>query len=109
MLTCDGAVALSRWKDALMAQYVYLVCFLIGLLFTLISFFFGHELGGHGGHVDVGTGGHAEAGYEHTGMPGITPFSPTILCSFLTAFGGFGLIFSHLEATSNVWISAPLS
>jgi membrane-bound ClpP family serine protease len=92
-----------------MEQYVYLVCFLVGLLFTVISLFFGHALGGHDAHMDVGTGGHAEAGYEHTGMPGITPFSPTILCSFLTAFGGFGLIFSHIESTNNIWISAPLS
>jgi membrane protein implicated in regulation of membrane protease activity len=92
-----------------MEQYVYLVCFLIGLLFTVISLFFGHALGGHDAHVDVGTGGHAEAGYEHSGMPGITPFSPTILCSFLTACGGFGLIFSHIEATNNIWISVPLS
>ncbi len=92
-----------------MEQYVYLVCFLIGLLFTIISLFFGHALGGTDAHPDVGTGGHAEAGYEHTGMPGITPFSPTILCSFLTAFGGFGLIFTDIDATKNIWISAPLS
>jgi membrane protein implicated in regulation of membrane protease activity len=90
-----------------MEQYVYLGCFLFGLLFTIVSVFFGHHFGGH--DADVGTGGHAEAGYEHTGMPGISPFSPTTICSFITAFGGFGLIFSQISATSNVWVSTPLS
>jgi membrane protein implicated in regulation of membrane protease activity len=92
-----------------MEEYVYLGCFLFGLLFTICSVFFGHSLGGHDAHFNLGTGGHAEAGYEHTGMPGLSPFSPTTICSFLTAFGGFGLIFSHIPATSNVWISTPLS
>jgi membrane protein implicated in regulation of membrane protease activity len=92
-----------------MEQYVYLGCFLFGLVFTLFSVFFGHHLGGHDAHFDLGTGGHAEAGYEHSGMPGISMFSPTTICSFITAFGGFGLIFSRIPATSNVWISTPLS
>ncbi len=92
-----------------MEQYVYLGCFLFGLLFTVGSVFMGHHFGGHDAHFDVGTGGHAEAGYEHSGMPGISPFSPTTICAFLTAFGGFGLIFSSIHATRNVWVSAPLS
>jgi amino acid transporter len=91
-----------------MEQYVYLGCFLLGLVFTVASFFLGH-VGLSDGHGDVGTGGHAEAGYEHSGMPGVSVFSPTVICSFITAFGGFGMIFSHIEATSNVWVSAPIS
>jgi membrane protein implicated in regulation of membrane protease activity len=90
-----------------MEQYVYLGCFFFGLLFTIFGVFFGHHYGGH--DVDVGTGGHAEAGYEHSGMPGISPFSPTVICSFITAFGGFGLIFSSIPQTKNVWVSTPLS
>ena len=78
---------------------IYSVCFGVGLVFTLVSAFFGHLFGGHDAHVDVGTGGHAEAGFEHSGMPGISPFSPTIIASFVTAFGGFGMIFSQIEAT----------
>jgi membrane protein implicated in regulation of membrane protease activity len=92
-----------------METLVYAICFGVGLLFTLLSAFFGHLFGGHDAHVDLGTGGHAEAGFDHTGMPGLSPFSPTTICSFITAFGGFGLIFSRIEATSNVWISLPLS
>ncbi len=95
------------YMNATTEQYVYFGCFLFGLLFTVLSVFFGHHFGGH--DADVGTGGHAEAGYEHTGMPGMSPFSPTTICAFITAFGGFGLIFSHISATSNVWVSTPLS
>src|ERR1700722_16941702 len=92
-----------------METLVFCVCFWVGLLFTLMSTFFGHLFGGHDAHVDLGTGGHAEAGFNHAGMPGLSPFSPTTICSFITAFGGFGLIFSKINATSNVWISLPLS
>ena len=100
---------------------VYAICFGVGLLFTVLSAFAanvfgGHDVGGHGGgghataghdaHADLGTAGHAEAGYN---MPGFSAFSPTVIASFITGFGGFGLIFSKIEATKSPWISAPLS
>jgi len=87
---------------------IYAICLVVGLLFTLISAVAGHFFGGHDGG-DVGTGGHAEAGFDDAGVPGISFFSPTVLASFVTAFGAFGLIFSKIEATSSVWASAPLS
>src|SRR6266704_3589710 len=89
---------------------VYAVCLGVGLVFTILSAFMSHVFGGHDighdAHSDLGTGGHAEAGYN---MPGFSPFSPTVIASFVTAFGGFGMIFSKIEATKNPWISAPLS
>src|SRR6266436_557143 len=88
---------------------VYQICFGVGLLFAIVSAFAGHLFGGHDAHVDVGTGGHAEAGFQDTGMPGLSPFSPTSICSFITAFGGLGMIFSHIEATRSPWLSAPLA
>src|SRR5438093_9446246 len=89
---------------------VYSVCFGAGLLFAIVSALLGHLFGGgHDAHVDIGTGGHAEAGFQDTGMPGLSPFSPTTIASFITAFGGLGLIFSRIEATKRVWISAPLA
>jgi membrane protein implicated in regulation of membrane protease activity len=87
---------------------IYTACLALGLLYALFSAFAGHLFGGHDGG-DVGTGGHAEAGYDHSGVPGISFFSPTVLGSFVTAFGACGLILSHIEATRSVWISAPLS
>lgn len=88
---------------------IYIACLALGLLFTIISAFMGHFFGGHDVHADVGTGGHAEAGYDHSGVPGISFFSPTVLSCFVTAFGACGLILSRVEATRSVWISAPIS
>src|SRR6266404_3661139 len=87
---------------------VYAVCLGVGLLFTIVTAFTSHVFGGghETGHSDIGTGGHAEAGFN---MPGFSPFSPTVIASFVTAFGGFGMIFSKIEMTKNPWISAPLS
>jgi membrane protein implicated in regulation of membrane protease activity len=86
----------------------YAVCLIAGLLFTIVSALAGHGHGGDTGH-DIGTGGHAEAGFEGSGIPGVSFFSPLVLSSFVTAFGGLGIIFSGIEATSSVWVSAPLS
>ena len=88
---------------------IYTACLALGLLFTIISATAGHFFGGHDGQADVGTGGHAEAGYDHSGVPGISFFSPTVLSCFVTAFGACGLILSRIEATKNVWVSAPIS
>lgn len=97
-----------------MELYVYAICLGVGFLFTLASVMFGHLLGiGHevhldGGHI-TGAGGHAEAGFDNGDMPGVSPFSPTIIASFVAAFGGLGIIFHEIPATSRVWVSAPLA
>ncbi|HYG34666.1 MAG TPA: NfeD family protein [Clostridia bacterium] len=88
---------------------IYIACLSLGLLFTIISAAMGHLFGGHDGDLDVGTGGQAEAGFDHSGVPGISFFSPTVLACFVTAFGACGLILSRVEATKSVWISAPIS
>ncbi len=91
---------------------IYIICLGVGLLFTLISAIFGHFFGGghggHDGHVS-GSGGHAQAGFDSHGMPGISAFNPLIIASFITAFGGLGIIFHQIPATSSPWASAPLA
>jgi membrane-bound ClpP family serine protease len=97
-----------------MELYVYGICLGVGFLFTLASVVFGHLLGiGHdvhieGGHV-TGAGGHAESGFDNSDMPGVSPFSPTVIASFIAAFGGLGIIFHEIPATRPVWFSAPLA
>ncbi len=92
---------------------IYAACLALGLLFTIVSAVAGHLFGGHdvdssaGG--DIGTGGHAEAGYDHSGISGISFFSPTVLASFITAFGACGLVLTHIPATRSMWVSAPIS
>jgi membrane protein implicated in regulation of membrane protease activity len=88
---------------------IYIACLALGLLFTIISATLGHFFGGHDMHTDVGTGGHAEGGYDHSGVPGLSFFSPTVLACFVTAFGACGIILSKIEATRSPWISAPIS
>jgi len=90
-------------------SFFYLVCFGVGLLFTTISAFAADIFGGHDAHVDLSTGSHAEAGYGSHDMPGFSPLSPTTMATFITAFGGLGLVFSRLESTRSVWVSAPLA
>jgi membrane protein implicated in regulation of membrane protease activity len=91
-----------------MTTLFYAVCLVVGLLFTVVSAMLGHGFDAHDG-AGVGTGGHAESGFDHSGIPGISFFSPMVLASFLTAFGGLGIVFSGIKATSTVWLSAPLS
>ena len=86
---------------------IYALCLVVGVLFTFGSAIAGHFFGGH--DSGIGTGGHAEAGFDHSGMPGISFFSPTVLASFVTAFGAFGLVFSRIDATRSPWVSAPLA
>ena len=45
---------------------------------------------------------------DSSDLPGISIFSPTVMASFVTAFGGFGLIFTQFPSTSKTIISAPL-
>lgn len=86
---------------------IYEVCLAVGLLFTIITAVVGHFFAHGADHV--GTGGHAEAGYDQTGLPGISFFSPTVLACFVTAFGASGMVLSRIHATESVWVSAPLA
>lgn len=89
---------------------IYAICLALGLVFTVFSAIAGHLFGGgHPGHMDLGTGGHAEAGYDHSGVPGISFFSPTVLAAFVTVFGACGLVLRSIPGTSSYWISAPIS
>ena len=84
------------------------VMFLVGLLLTVVmavmsgafhseigsgSSFEGgvaHDLGGP--HIEAGAthAGHADVGWTHGEMPGISPWSPTVMCAALTGAGGLG-------------------
>jgi len=94
---------------------IYLICFGTGLCFTLISAFTAHVFGGHEAHVDLGHAdpagahGHAEGGLGTSDMPGFAALSPTTIAAFITAFGGFGMIFAKIEILSPPWISLSLA
>jgi hypothetical protein len=111
MLECRG---ISLWGEAM--ENAFLVCFFVGLFFTAVSavlstMFGGHEAGGgdaDAGGMDMGHDfGHAGAGGTADGhvevgigdhFPGLSPWSPTVICSFLTTFGGVGyLVLTHAK------------
>jgi len=84
----------------------YLICFVLGLSLTVLSFagvfshlHFGHfhldlghgHGGGHAGHVS--TGGHAAQG----GKGGISPVNGFTLAAFLGWFGGCGYLLERYE------------
>jgi len=89
-----------------MDYFVYIVCLVAGLVFTMLSVFVGHFMGGH---HDIGSGGHVEAGADNSDGPGISAFSPTVISAFVAGFGAFGVIFHEIPATKEVYFSAPLS
>jgi membrane protein implicated in regulation of membrane protease activity len=76
------------------AQDWYLVCFGVGLVLALLTFFggFGHlhlgHLHGHGGHLHFGHG-HAHAPGSHDS---ISPLNGFTLMAFLCWFGGTGYL-----------------
>lgn len=90
-----------------MIMFIYLVCLFAGFIFMVACAIFGHITGGHGG--DIGSGGHAEAGADTSDGVGVSAFSPTVIASFITTFGGFGVILNQFEWGKKAYISAPLS
>jgi hypothetical protein len=80
------------------AQDWYLVCFGVGFVLALLTFFsgFGHLQFGHvhGGHFHFG---HAQAGHLRTHAPGghdssLSPINGFTLMAFLCWFGGTGYL-----------------
>jgi hypothetical protein len=102
---------------------VYAICFWVGLVFALISgalsgVFHGihadsTHLGGgpDAGHIDaghVGDHGGAGGGGGHT-VPDFPAFSPVTIATFVTIFGGAGMILTRIRETSPPYFSMPLA
>ena len=94
-------------------ELFYLVCFVVGFSFTVLSFLSG-SLHFHfhiPGHVHVPTMGHGAGGHGSGHGPGhgsgahFPFFNPMTLAAFLTWFGGAGYLLEHLR---HVWVFAGL-
>ncbi len=95
-----------NWQSIL--ETTFGVMFLVGLVLTVVmavmsgafhseigsgSSFEGgvaHDLGGPHIESAVSHAGHADVGWTHGEMPGISPWSPTVICSAMTGAGGLG-------------------
>lgn len=96
--------------ESLTLENIFLVMFLVGFLFTLISAFMsgalGHAFGegsafdAHGSHLEAMGGevgptvgdGTAEVGWASHDLSSFSPLSPTVISAFLTAAGGMGWV-----------------
>ena len=81
------------------AFLIYTVCFGVGLLFAVLSLLFGQL--GHThfeAHHEGGASGHAEAGFGTHDMPGFEAVGPTTIATFITAFGGLGMILNQNDS-----------
>ena len=60
----------------------------------------GFEMGHDFDHAlaEAGGDGHVEVGISDA-FPGLSPWSPTVLCSFISTFGAFGYISMHEGGT----------
>jgi len=83
----------------------YLVCFALGFLFSVLSFF----LGGLRWHVPHAMGGHVHAGHAghgvRAGKAGAPLLNPVSLAAFLAWFGGVGYLLSRF---SSLWFVVGL-
>ena len=77
------------WAD------LYLVCFIVGFVLSLISAFGGffHMPHGHHGHFHVGHG--------HAAAADVSPFNFSTITAFLAWFGGVGYL---LTKFSGIWL-----
>src|SRR5262249_40906047 len=104
----DGSEANMTW-----AQF-YLICFLVGFVFSLLSFVMGglrwhvpfhihwpHVGGGHLHHgIPAHGGAHKPSMHAH-----ISPFNPSTIAAFLVWFGGAGYL---LTRYSSFWVITGL-
>ncbi|MBM3336021.1 hypothetical protein FJY63_15285, partial [Candidatus Sumerlaeota bacterium] len=88
-------LAVSLGGVQFQAFHGYLFAFAIGSIYALISAILSGALGGDFGdhHVDVATDHHVDVGGAGgEGMVHFSPLSPMIIATFMTAFGGTGII-----------------
>ncbi|MBI3857525.1 MAG: NfeD family protein [Planctomycetes bacterium] len=83
-------------------EFIYLVCFFLGLGFALLSGLLSGVFSGHAGaHIDPGahldTGGGADGGgsidgAHPSGHVHYSPLSPVTIAMFISTFGGVGIL-----------------
>lgn len=75
-----------------MFLYIYIGCLSFGLFYSILAVF----LGDHGGidSHDVG----------HGGTDGVSPFKPIVIATFITLFGGFGIIGHFMSSIAAIFV-----
>src|SRR6185295_4399537 len=86
---------LSMGTDVL--EFIYLVCFFLGLGFAVLSALLSGLFTGHAGaHMDGGVHGNVHGGHLHVdtgdGNVHYSPLSPVTIAMFISTFGGVGIL-----------------
>jgi len=80
-------------------EFVYLVCFFLGLGFALLSGLLAGVFTGHAGaHIDSAPqmdGGGALEGAHSAGNVHYSPLSPVTIAMFISTFGGVGILLKN--------------
>jgi|SRR5579862_632948 len=91
-------------------EFIYLVCFFLGLGFAVLSALLSGLFSGHvGAHVDGG-GFHADGGVHPDGHEGVhySPLSPVTIAMFISTFGGAGILLKRF-VDARFWFHLPLA
>jgi len=90
-------------------EFVYLVCFFLGLGFALLSGLLAGVFTGHAGaHIDSAPhmdGGGALDGAHSAGNVSFSPLSPVSIALFVATFGGVGILMK--KAGFPLWVHIP--
>jgi membrane protein implicated in regulation of membrane protease activity len=86
----------------------YLVCFLVGLILSAVSFLLGHAHFhiGHGAHFHIGHahGAHVPGTHTHGHGDSVSFFNAATLTAFLAWFGGAGYLLTRYSSIV-IWLA----
>src|SRR5688572_33297080 len=92
-------------------EFVYLVCFFLGLGFAVLSGLLAGVFTGHAGaHIDSVPpmdGGGALEGSHSAGDVHYSPLSPVTIAMFISTFGGVGILMKN--AGFPLWVHIPVA
>ena len=92
-------------------EFVYLVCFFLGLGFAVLSGLLAGVFTGHAGaHIDSAPhmdGGGALEGAHSAGNVHYSPLSPVTIAMFISTFGGVGILMKN--AGLPLWVHIPVA
>lgn len=92
-------------------EFIYLVCFFLGLGFAVLSALLSGLFSGHlDAHLD-GAGLHADGTHLHADPhDGVhySPLSPVTIAMFISTFGGTGVVLKR-HVNAHVWFHLPLA
>jgi membrane protein implicated in regulation of membrane protease activity len=93
-------------------EFIYLVCFFLGLGFAVLSALLSGLFTGHiGAHVDSG-GVHGHGGHFHAdsseGNVHYSPLSPVTIAMFIATFGGVGILLKRF-VDPRIFVHLPVA